>query len=70
MALSAATQEAMWLRRLLTELKCNTESPTTIHEDNQSAMALAQNSVFHARSKHIDIRHRYTASLCSGTSVC
>ena len=62
MALSAATQEAMWLRRLLTELKCNTESPTTIHEDNQSAMALAQNSVFHARSKHIDIRHHFVCA--------
>ena len=28
-------------------------------EDNQGTIALAQNPVFHARTKHIDIRRHY-----------
>jgi len=43
-ALVSATQEAVCLRRLLTE-KCNPLGPTVLHEDNQSAMTLAQNAV-------------------------
>ena len=46
-ALGAAVQEAVWLRRLLTV------------EDNQGAIALAKNQVGHARTKHIDIRYHY-----------
>ncbi len=30
-----------------------------MHEDNQSEIALAQNTVFHGRSKHIDLRHHF-----------
>ena len=31
----------------------------TLNVDNQGAMALATNPVFHQRSKHIDIRYHY-----------
>jgi len=58
-AVSAAAQEAVWLRRLLTDLKALPESPTIIMEDNQGAMALAKNPVAHARTKHIDIKYYY-----------
>jgi len=53
-ALCAATQEVIWLRRLLTGFKAPPERPTTIREDNQSAIAIAKNPVSHARTKHID----------------
>ena len=49
-AVSAAAQEAVWLRRLLADLKALPESPTIIMEDNQGAMALAKNPVAHART--------------------
>lgn len=58
-ALSTATQEAVWLRRLLEELGVHKEKPTVIMEDNQGAIAIAQNPVNHSRTKHIDIRHHY-----------
>jgi len=57
-ALSSATQEAVWLRRLLTELGASV-SPVVLMEDNQSAIALAKNPIAHARTKHIDIRYHY-----------
>ena len=59
MALSQATQEAVWLRRLLEELGMKADKPTTIHEDNQGAISTAENPVFHKRTKHIHIRYHY-----------
>lgn len=58
-ALSSATQEVSWMRKLLADLGENTGVPTTIHEDNQSAMAIASNPVNHNRTKHIDIKYHY-----------
>ena len=58
-ALSSATQEAVWLRRLLTDLKATPREPTVLMEDNQGAIAIARNPVSHARTKHIDIRYHY-----------
>ncbi|PKU74388.1 Retrovirus-related Pol polyprotein from transposon TNT 1-94 [Dendrobium catenatum] len=54
-ALSAATSDVLWLRRLVLELGIDQPKPTTIHCDNISALALAKNPVFHARTKHIEI---------------
>lgn len=59
MALSATTQETIWLRRLLSDIGINTSSPTIIYSDNQGAIALASNPIAHARTKHIDIRHHF-----------
>ena len=58
-ALSAATQEALWMRQLLTNLSVNVEKPITIYEDNQSAIAMSKNPQFHGRSKHIDIKYHF-----------
>ena len=57
-ALSLATQEAVWLQRLLTELNLP-NTPVTMMEDNQGAIAIAKNPVAHSRTKHIDIRYYY-----------
>ena len=58
-ALSAATQEAIWLRRLLTDVGESLEDPIVINEDNQGAIAMAENPVGHARAKHIYIRFHF-----------
>ncbi|PKU74847.1 Retrovirus-related Pol polyprotein from transposon TNT 1-94 [Dendrobium catenatum] len=58
-SLSAATSEVIWLRRLTAELDTPQPSPTTIHCDNTSAMAIAKNPVFHARTKHIEIDYHF-----------
>ena len=62
MALTQATKEAIWFRRLLQELGFQSQksaAPTLIYEDNQSCIALAKNPVHHARTKHIDIQHHF-----------
>src|SRR3954453_738669 len=55
MAMCQATNEAIWLRQLLTELGLHQES-IQIHADNKSAIALGKNPEFHKRSKHIDVQ--------------
>ena len=58
-ALGSATQEAIWLNQLLTDLRIDTKGSIEILEDNQSAIAVAKNSVGHKRTKHIDIKHHF-----------
>ena len=55
-ALGSATQEAIWLHQLL---RIDTKGSIEILEDNQSAIAMAKNSVAHKRTKHIDIKHDF-----------
>jgi hypothetical protein len=57
--LSVAVREAVWLRKLLTDLFDHEMDPITIHCDNQSCMKLSENPVFHDRSKHIEIKYHY-----------
>lgn len=65
-AASEAAKEAMWLRRLLKELigvhtlqGVGSSYTLKLEIDNNSAMKLSKNPEFHARSKHIAIRHHF-----------
>ena len=59
-ALSYATQEAVWLRKLLHSVgMISLDDPTTIYEDNIGAIELSRNAKFHNRTKHIDIAHHF-----------
>ena len=60
----------MWMRRVLSDLKYTQEEPTIIHCDNNSAIALSKNYVFHQRSKHIDIRYHYICVLVNNGEIC
>ncbi|XP_066354384.1 uncharacterized mitochondrial protein AtMg00810-like [Miscanthus floridulus] len=51
--------QGVWLARLLAELKGEKTSAISLKMDNQSAIALSRNRVFHDRSKHIDVRFHY-----------
>ncbi|KAF1334706.1 Integrase catalytic core protein, partial [Globisporangium splendens] len=60
MALSEATQEAVWLKAFMHELGEDAgDGALTVFEDNQGAIALAKNPEFHKRTKHIDIRYHF-----------
>ncbi|KAH8418168.1 hypothetical protein KR222_004172 [Zaprionus bogoriensis] len=64
MALSAAGKEAVYLRRLINEIGCFPhDQPLRVYGDNLSSQQLAKNSMFHARSKHIDIRYHFIREL-------
>ena len=59
MASSLATREVVYLRQFLIEIGFRPPGPIPLLINNQSAIALARNLEFHARTKHIEVRHHY-----------
>ena len=57
--LALVTAEVYWLRMLLCELKITIDSAPVVWCDNVSALALASNPIFHARSKHIEVDYHF-----------
>jgi hypothetical protein len=68
-ALSVAVREAVWLRKLLTDLFDHEMDPIIIHCDNQSCVKLSENPVFHDRSKHIEIKYHYIRDMVQRKAV-
>ncbi|KAI0523201.1 hypothetical protein KFK09_005595 [Dendrobium nobile] len=68
-SLSAAASDVLWLRRLALELQLPQPAPTVIHCDNTSAIAIAKNPVFHARTKHIEIDYHFIRQQISSGDI-
>lgn len=73
-ALAFGSCEAVWLRNLLTDMFVPFSTPTHLHCDNQSAIHIMKNPVFHERTKHIEIdchiaRQHYLSQLVVPTSI-
>ncbi|XP_028089911.1 receptor-like protein 18 [Camellia sinensis] len=54
-ALTDTTQELLWLHWLLVDMGVASIDGTSLYCDNQSAIQIAYNDVFHDRTKHIEI---------------
>ena len=60
MAMGHAVQEGLYLQMLQTEMGIGAEEGGTLLQlDNESAIKLAKNLVFHKRSKHIAIKYHF-----------
>lgn len=55
--------QCIWLRRILVTLGFSQSGCSTIYCDNNSAIKLSKNPVFHGRSKHIDVRYHFLRDL-------
>ena len=64
-----AAKEALWLRSLLTELFGALDGPTTLFSDSKSAIALAKDGHYHARTKHIDIRYHFIRYIIEAEAI-
>jgi hypothetical protein len=58
-AASTASTHALWLARLLGDLLDRDTGAVELRVDSKSALALAKNSVFYERSKHIRVRYHF-----------
>ena len=58
-SLTSAVQEGKFLSQLYADMNNCDKNIVILYVDNQGAIALAKNPVFHQRSKHIDIRYHY-----------
>lgn len=54
-AMASTTGEIIWLRALLKDLGFSSPHPTNMYCDNQAAVHIASNPVFHERTKHIEV---------------
>ena len=58
-ALASTTVELCWLHQLLKDLGIFLSNPHKLWCDNDSALAIASNSMFHARTKHIEVDYHF-----------
>lgn len=56
---TVATCEVSWLKVLLDDFGYDLTRPVTLFCDNMSSMQLANNPVFHARTKHIEVYYHF-----------
>ena len=68
MAVAEAAKEALWLTGLVRELGVE-QGGVRLHCDSQSAIYLANNQVYHARTKHIDVRFHKIRELLVAKSI-
>lgn len=58
-AVSATTNQAIWLQRLLDDMGFKDEEGVLIYCDNKSAIAIGKNPVQYRRTKHIEIKYHF-----------
>lgn len=56
---TTAGQEAIWLKHLFESINIPISCPLTLYGDNQGAIALSQNPIFQARTKHIEVQYHW-----------
>lgn len=68
MALSEAIKELIFIKRQLRFMQFNeyVKDLTIVNCDNQSAILMSKNPVFHNHSKHVDIRYHYSREQIEG----
>ena len=55
--------EVVWLRWMLEDMHMSPAGPTTLFVVNKGIIKLAQNPVFHERTKHVDVHCHYIRQL-------
>ena len=58
-AATRAACQALWMKRLISELKHEEQKGVKLMVDNQSVITLSKNPVHHNRTKHIDTRYHF-----------
>jgi hypothetical protein len=51
--------EVVWLQKLLSDLGQSVNAPIVIYCDNIGSILLANNPVYHARTKHIEVHYHF-----------
>ena len=72
-AMALVTRELIWLKQLFQELRFEKDGQMTFMCDNQAALHIASNPIFHEMTKHIEVDCHFIqekiASGCMNTRV-
>ncbi|KAE8730408.1 BTB/POZ domain-containing protein NPY2 [Hibiscus syriacus] len=68
MSITEVVKEAIWLQGLFGELGME-QKHIKVHCDSQSVIHLAKNQVYHARTKHIDVRYHFVREILEECGV-
>lgn len=68
-AMASSVSHALWIKQLLIEMKLEQKQAITLSVDNQAAVAIAKNPVYHDRSKHIDVRFHFLRDFVASNAV-
>ncbi|KAG8500107.1 hypothetical protein CXB51_003710 [Gossypium anomalum] len=69
MTITEAVKEAIWLQSMVKTLGLVQEH-INVYCDSQSAIHLAKNQVYHARTKHIDVRFHFVREIIDEGKIC
>jgi len=68
MALTQAVKKTIWLQGLMDDLGIEQDF-LRVHCDSMSAIYLAKNQVYHARTKHIDVKCHFVPDVLEGEDI-
>jgi len=68
MAAAEASKELIWLKTFLEELG-KLQAEYSLYCDNESAVKLAKNPVYHGKTKHIGMRYHFVRGLISDGTI-
>ncbi|KAK4393367.1 Retrovirus-related Pol polyprotein from transposon RE1, partial [Sesamum angolense] len=69
-AMAHTTSEILWLKNLLKELGFMYDGPVPMHCDNQAAIHIAINPIFHERTKHIEVDCHFVHEAVMSQEIC
>ncbi|KAL0370902.1 UNVERIFIED_CONTAM: Retrovirus-related Pol polyprotein from transposon RE2 [Sesamum angustifolium] len=69
-AMAHTTSEILWLKNLLKELGFMYDDPVPMHCDNQAAIHIASNPIFHERTKHIEVDCHFVREAVMSREIC
>jgi hypothetical protein len=53
--MTSTVSELIWIKQLLRDMKIHYNEPIHMYCDNQAAKLIASNSIFHEKTKHIEV---------------
>ncbi|KAL4377990.1 hypothetical protein GQ457_02G028620 [Hibiscus cannabinus] len=62
-------QQALWLRKLLSDFSLEQKEATEIFCYNRSTISMAKNHALHGRTKHIDVHHHFIRNLATDETI-
>ena len=63
------SQEAIWLRSLISIIGFNQSTATVLHEDNHGALELSRNTIHHALTEYVDIKYHFLRNAVGSKEV-